>query len=176
MNVIGLCIKIFFCRIVDMSLASIRTVYTVKGKAYTVAGISIIEGLIYFLIVKEALNYTSNNFAETLNIAFAYATGFAFGTFIGSKLGSKLAGGMIQVQVVMSSKNDEIIKKIQDEGYAITVLKSEPTSFSGEKYVLFAEIKNSKLGNFRNLIDKLDEKAFVTVNESKYVYNGFIKK
>ena len=51
MELFALCIKVFLCRIVDMSLASIRTVYTVKGKSLIVAGISIVEGLVYFLII-----------------------------------------------------------------------------------------------------------------------------
>lgn len=176
MELILLCLKVFACRIVDMFLSSIRTVYTVKGKSYIVAAISIVEGLVYFLIVKEALNFKSANFLETFNVALAYAGGFAVGTFIGSKLGNKLAGGMIQAQVVMTSKDDKKIKKIQDAGYALTVLKSEATAFSGEKYMLFSEIKSNKLNDFRNLIRSLDEKAFVIVNETKYVYNGFIKK
>lgn len=176
MGLIWLCIKVFLCRIIDMSLSSIRTVYTVKGKAYTVAGISIVEGLVYFLIVKEALNFSSESFLETLNIAFAYAGGFACGTFIGAKVASQLANGMVQAQVVMTSKDDEKIKKIQDAGYAITVIKSEATSFSGEKYMIFSEIKSTKLSDFRKLINSIDEKAFVMVNETKYVFNGFIKK
>ena len=98
------------------------------------------------------------------------------GTFIGSILGNKLAGGMVQAQVVMTSKDDEKIKKIQDAGYALTELKSEATDFSGEKYMLFSEIKSNKLNDFRKLIHSIDSKAFVMVNETKYVYNGFIKK
>ena len=77
MTLVWLCLKVFVCRIIDMSLSSIRTVYTVKGKSFTVAGISMIEGLVYFLIVKEALNFSSDNFIEVLDIAFAYASGFA---------------------------------------------------------------------------------------------------
>ena len=176
MNLFWLCLRVFLCRIIDMSLSSIRTVFTVKGKSYIVAGISIVEGLVYFLIIKEALNFESKTFFETLNVGFAYACGFACGTFLGSKVASKLAGGMVQVQAVMSSKNDEIIRKIQNAGYALTVLKSEPSVFSGEKYMIFSEIKNSKLNEFKKLVHELDEKAFVTVNETKYVYNGFIKK
>lgn len=176
MELLFLCLKVFVCRIIDMSLSSIRTVYTVRGKAYTVAGISIVEGLVYFLIVKEALNFVSPNFIDTLYVALAYASGFAVGTFIGSKLGNKLAGGMVQAQVVMTSKDDEKIKKIQEAGYALTIIKSEATTFSGEKYMLFSEMKNSKLNDFRKLIHSLDAKAFVMVHETKYVYNGFIKK
>lgn len=176
MELFILCLKVFICRIVDMSLASIRTVYTVKGKSYIVASISIVEGLIYFLIVKEALNFTSDNPIETLYVAFAYALGFAGGTFLGSKLASNFAGGMVQAQVVMSSKDDEIIKKIQDAGYALTVIKSEPSIYSGEKYMLFSEIKSSQLKNFKKLIQSLDEKAFIMINETKYVYNGYIRR
>lgn len=176
MDVAFLCLKIFFCRILDMSLSSIRTVYTVKGKSYIVSAISIVEGLVYFLIIKEALNFETTSLIENLNVAFAYALGFSVGTFLGSKIGNKIAGGIIQVQVVMSSMDDNIVRKIQNEGFALTIVKSEKTEFSGEKYMLFSEIKNNKLNSFKKLINQLDEKAFIIVNETKYVYNGFIKK
>ena len=176
MDLFFLCLKVFVCRIIDMSLSSIRTVYTVKGKSYTVAMLSLVEGLVYFLIVKEALNYAAPNFIQNVYIALAYASGFAMGTFLGSKIAQKVAGGMIQAQVVMSSRDDEIIKKIQDAGFALTVIKSEPTAFSGEKYMLFSEIKSSKLNEFKKLIHSLDEKAFVMINETKHVFNGFIKQ
>ena len=80
------------------------------------------------------------------------------------------------MQIITSSKDDTVIQKIQDEGYALTVVKSEATKFSGEKYMLFAEIKSSKLNSFKELIQELDPKAFLMVNETKHVYNGFIKK
>lgn len=176
MEILWLCLKVFVCRIIDMSLSSIRTVYTVKGKSYTVAMISIVEGFVYFLIVKEALNYIAPNWVQNLYIALAYSTGFATGTFLGSKVANVIASGMVQVQAVLSSKNDEIIKKIQNAGYAITVLKSEATSFSGEKYMIFSEIKSKKLKDFKKLINSLDEKAFVMVHDTKYVFNGFFKQ
>ena len=41
--------------------------------------------------------------------------------------------------------------------------------------MLLAEMKSSKLKSFRKLVSNIDEKAFITVTESKYAYNGFIK-
>lgn len=176
MEIFLLCLKIFFCRIIDVSMASYRTVIMVKGKSKTASLIALVEGLIWFLVVREALNYTSENFLETLYIALAYAGGFSVGTFVGSWIASKFNGGMVQVQIVMSSKNDEAVKEIQNAGYALTILTSNATTFSGEKYMLFSEIKQSKLNEFKELVHSLDEKAFIMVNETKYVYNGFIKK
>lgn len=176
MDLLLLCLKVFFCRIIDVSMASYRTVIMVKGKSRQASMIALVEGMIWFLVVREALNFVSSSFLETLYIAFAYAGGFAVGTFTGSWIATRFTGGMIQVQVVASSKDDTMVKAIQDAGYAITVITSNATTFSGEKYLIFAEIKNSLLDEFKNLVHSLDEKAFVMVNETKHVYNGFIKK
>lgn len=176
MELFLLCAKIFFCRIIDVSMSSYRTVIMVKGKSLAASCIAVVEGMIWFLIVREALNFTSENFMETIYIALAYSVGFAFGTFVGSWIASKYAGGMVQVQVVTTSKDDEMIKKIQEQGYALTILTSNATAFSGEKYMLFSEIKNSQLTEYKELIQSLDPKAFVMVNETKHVFNGYIKK
>ena len=68
-----------------------------------------------------------------------------------------------------------MIKKLQEAGFAITVTSSEATQFSGEKYMLFAVMKNSRLEEFKKLVYELDEKAFIMGSETKYIYNGFIK-
>lgn len=176
MVILGLCAKIFFFRIIDVSMASFRTVIMVKGKSLLASIIALIEGLIWFLVVREALSFEANSFAETLYIALAYAGGFSMGTFVGTKIAEKFVDSLVQVQVVASSKDDSIVKAIQDAGYATTVILSEATSFSGEKYMFFSEIKHSKLQEFKDLVYSLDSKAFIMVSETMHVFNGFIKK
>lgn len=174
MEIFLLCLKIFFCRIIDVSMATFRTVINIKGKNKAAALIAVVEALIWFLVIREALNFETDNFTETLFIAIAYATGFALGTFIGGALSKKISGN-VQVQVVTSKKDNEMIKKIQEAGFALTVTNSEATQFSGEKFLLFSVIKSSKLDDFKKLVYELDENAFVMVSETKYLYHGFIK-
>lgn len=174
MQIFLLCLKVFFCRIVDVSMATFRTVITVKGKNKTAALIAIFEALLWFLVIREALNFETAKFYETFLIALAYAGGFAAGTFIGGELSKRISGN-ITVQVVTSSKNNNMIKKIQEAGFGITVTSSEATQFSGEKYLLFSVIKNTKLEEFKKLVYSLDESVFIMVSETKYLYNGFIK-
>ena len=176
MELFLLCLKIFFCRIIDVSMASYRTVIMVKGKSLLAAIIALIEGTIWFLVVREAITFTSGNFIEMLYIALAYASGFSVGTFVGSWIASRFNGGMVQVQVVTSTKDDDMILKIQEEGYALTVVNIHTSAFSGERYMLLSEIKSSKLKDFRKLVAALDENAFIMVSETKHVFNGFIKK
>ena len=56
MQLLFLCLKIFFARIIDVTLATLRTVYSVKGKTLLAGIIGFIEATIWFIVVKEALN------------------------------------------------------------------------------------------------------------------------
>lgn len=112
--------------------------------------------------------------ARTLNIAFAYAFGYSVGNIIGGEL-SKRISGTINVQIVTSGKDSSMIKKIQDAGFEITVIDANPSQYSGEKYIIFAVIKNTRLKEFRKLVYSLDEKAFILASETKIVTHAVIK-
>ena len=173
-DLIILCIKVFACRILDVSMSTYRTVNIVKGRTKVAALIGLIEALLWFLVVREALNFETTTFLESINIALAYASGFSVGNIVGSEL-SKRISGTINVQVVTSSRNPEMIKTIQDKGFAITVSDGEASQFSGEKYLIFAVIENSRLREFKELVLSLDPKAFMMASETKIVTHAVVK-
>ena len=82
MEILILCLKIFFVRIFDVSLGTARTIIMVRGKGFLASIIGFVEVLVWFLIVREALNTN----VESIWIAISYSLGFATGTYIGSLL------------------------------------------------------------------------------------------
>ncbi len=174
MGIAILCIKIFFCRILDVSMSTFRTVMLVKGRTKIAAVIAVFEAMIWFLVVREALNFETTSWFQTLNIACAYACGFSIGNIVGGEL-SKRISGTINVQVVTSSKNPDMIKKIQEAGFEVTVTVGEASKFSGEKYILFAAIQSNRLSDFKKLVLSLDSSAFLMVSETKIVAHAVIK-
>ena len=176
MALLLLCLKIFICRIIDVSLGTLKTIVMVKGKTVLSATIALIEGLIWFLIVREALLFETPTLLSKLYIAIAYAGGYASGTFIGGILAKKFIVGNVNVQVVTSSKNDSMLDSIREAGYAITVLDVNTSLLGKKKYMIFSEVTTKQLDNFKSLIYSLDKKAFIMVHETKFVYNGFFKK
>lgn len=162
-----LCLKIFFARLIDVSLGTIRTIYTVKEKNFIAAIIGIIEISVWFLVVKEALN-TENN---SLWIVFSYAMGFSVGTYIGGKISHKFIKSYLEVQVILSKKDDNIINEIRKAGYGVTAIEVKGTKEI--KYMLYIQIKDSTLEKLKRLIRKLDSNAFIVINEAKYVENGY---
>ena len=176
MALLLLCLKIFICRIIDVSLGTVKTIIMVKGKRTLSSIVALIEGLIWFLVVREALLFETPTLLDKLSIAFAYALGFAAGTYIGGKLADRFVVGNVNVQVVTSSQNDKMLDEIREAGYAVTVLDVNTSLLSRKKYMLFCEVTTRQLDEFKSLIYSLDKKAFVMVQETKYVYNSFQKK
>lgn len=164
-----LCLKVFLARIMDVTLGTIRTMFTVKGKRLIASLIGFIEVLIWFLVVREALSTDD----KSIFIAISYALGFATGTYIGGFLANILIKGKISVQVF--TENNEIVDIIRDAGYAVTVIDCKGYNTSS-KYMLYISVDKKKEQELRRMIKKIDEKAFIVENETNYVENGYFKK
>jgi len=171
MELLMLCLKVFSVRILDVSLGTMRTIVTVKGKTKTASLIGFIEVLIWFLVVREALNTD----IESIWIAISYAGGYATGTLIGGFLSNKFIKGNFGVQVILSKNDNGIVDTIRKEGYAVSVIDVKGQEQDKEKYMLFIEIDKRRFEHLRNLIKDLDEKAFIVVNETRMVQNGYFK-
>lgn len=163
-----LCIKIFFVRILDVSLGTIRTIITIKGKNFLASLIGFIEILVWFLVVKEAINTTINS----IWIAISYALGFASGTYIGGFLSNKFVKTNLTLQVI-SNKAELLIENLRNKNYAVTILDIKGR-YNNHNKMLLLEINSKRLEEVRNIIKSIDKDAFVIVDEAKYVFNGYL--
>lgn len=170
MNLYLLCAKIFFARIIDVSLSTFVTILTVKGKRKYAAILGFIDVLIWFLVVKEALNTKTQN----IIIAFSYAGGYAFGTFIGTTLCNNIIKEKILIQVIIDNKLKSKINILRNEGYAVSIINCSGKDNSN-KLLLYIEIDKKQINTVKKLIKQIDPNAFFLINETKYVENGFFK-
>ena len=168
MNTLFLCLKIFFVRIIDVSLGTARTIIMVRGKGLLASIIGFFEVFVWFLIVREALNTTESG----LFIAISYSLGFATGTYIGSIFSEKFIESNLSIEVITEKK--ELADKIRKKNYGVSVLNVNGQE-DVQKYMLMIEIKNRKLNNLKKLIDEFDKNAFMMIKETKLVQNGYFK-
>ncbi len=170
MDLLFLCVRIFLVRIMDVSLGTIRTVMTVRGKNIIAALIGFIEVTIWFLVVKDALNSAS----DSLWIAVSYAGGFATGTFIGGFISKTFIKSKLGVQIVIHEENRKLVDILREHGYALSTVKAQGLE-GNNKLMLFLEIDNNHLSELEAIVKQYDEKAFIVVNETKYVQNGYFR-
>ncbi len=174
LNLAVVCIIVVLGRIVDMSLATIRTVFTVKGKPQIAGPIGFVEAFFWFLIVKAALDYAiTNPVVDTLCLAVAYSLGFALGTFIGGKLTALFVRTNIKVQIILSNNNEKLIAELNEKGFGQTVVSCKGANKNAERFMIFVETDSKKLNELKSIIDSHDKEAFISVNESKNVFRGY---
>ncbi len=168
MELFLLCCKIFFVRILDVSLGTVRTVLTVKDKIVKASFIGFFEVLVWFIVVKDALNSDTNS----LWIAISYALGFATGTYIGGKVSYFFTRGeTFSVQLIIKKEYKQIIKRLRDEGYGVSVINVSGNN--EDRLLLFMEISVLKLNTLKKIVKEYDKNAFMVVNDTRVVYNGF---
>ena len=164
-----LCLKVFFARIIDVSLGTIRTLFTVKDKRIIASLIGFIEVLIWFLVVREALQTDE----KSIFVAISYALGFATGTYIGGFIAKILMKGKIAVQVF--TENNELVDVLRESGYAVTVMDCKGYN-TVSKHMLYIGVDVRKEKELRKIIENIDSKAFIVENETNFVENGYFKK
>ena len=166
------CVKIFFCRIMDVSLGTVRTILTVRGKTFLAAVIGFAEVFLWYIVVKDALSASG----PVLPIAVAYAGGYATGTYIGGKLADGLIKGSVVVQVITTGRDDAVVGKIREAGFALAVVDVNSSEYSGERYMLISHVDKTLLKSFEDLVKQLDPGAFIFVQDSKGSIGGYVAR
>ncbi len=160
-----LCLKIFFTRILDVSLGTFRTIVLIKGRNILAGFIGFFEVFVWFVIVQEALN-TPNT---SIWIALFYSFGFAAGTIIGAYVTNFFIRTPITLQII--TNNDKLADYLREKGFGVSVV--DVHGKDGIRNMLILETLDNHYKELLSLIRVIDENAFVVVDEKKYVHNGF---
>lgn len=165
------CLKIFCGRLLDVSIGTIRTIFSVKGKRLVASFLAFFEVLIWYYVARSALNTTLNN----ILIPISYSLGYATGTYIGTSLSKVIIKGNTSVQIITSHATKENLDLIRRSGYAVTTIDVFDSYDNTKKKLLLMEVQNSSLKKLNELINSIDNKAFITYKETQNIYNGFLK-
>ncbi len=170
MSLLFLCIKIFFARILDVSIGTVRTMLMVKGRTFLTVILAFLEVFIWFLVAREALITE----VDSIFIPISYSLGYATGTLIGAFISNTFIKGVVGVEVVVE-ENKMLLNTVRKHGYAVSVIDLKE-DYSGKKRdMLFFQVNNRNLKKLIALIKRYDKEAFIVVNDTKAVQNGFIK-
>lgn len=68
----------------------------------------------------------------------------------------------------------KLVKALRENGYAVSVIDVKGKN-EGDKHLLFIEINKQTFNQLKNIVKEVDPNAFIVVNETKFVQNGYIK-
>ena len=171
MELLFICVKIFFARILDVTISTFRQNIMLKGKIVISTILAFFEIFIWFLVAREALVIA----IDSIFIPISYSLGYATGTLIGVTLSKKLIKGVIGVQIITDEDKKELINALKIRGYSISILHLESGFNSEPKVMIFIEVNRKSFKKLEKLIYKNDPDAFVIISDTKRVYNGTVK-
>jgi uncharacterized protein YebE (UPF0316 family) len=150
---------IFGARILDVSIGTLRVMFTVSGSRWIAAGLGFVELTIWALAVGGLVTNLTNPF-----VLVAYAGGFAAGTLVGLTIEDRMALGFRSVQVVNADPTVDLSSALRAEGYRVTELQGEGRS--GPVEVILVVIRRRQLNALRRLITEVSPQAFMTVERA----------
>ena len=157
---------IFFARLTDVSMATIRMIMVVRGKRVVAAMIGFFEVTIYVLAIGKVLSGLNN----PINI-LVYASGFATGNFMGVFLEEKLAIGNIVVQVISDHEVMKLVETLREKGFGVTVI--EGYGRKGIRHLLNITLQRKNLIPLYEILDEHDKNAFITVMDTRSIRGGY---
>lgn len=160
---------IFFARIIDVSLGTVRMILTIRGDRYIAAFIGFFEIMVYVVALGKVINALDDPLKLIL-----YCLGFASGVIVGSWMEERLALGFRGLQIITNRENFYVVEELRKRGFAVTTWGAEGRE--GPKLVMSMLLKRDKASDVANQVKELDPQAFITFMEPKSFAGGYIRK
>jgi uncharacterized protein YebE (UPF0316 family) len=158
-------LMVFFARVVDVSLGTLRIIYTSRGKRNIASLLGFVEVFIWILVVSQIVSNV-----HSLPAYIAYAAGFATGTFVGMKIEERLALGTMVLRIILPQGGDEMAHSLRSAGYGVTIVNGEGAA--GAVKLLYTVIKRRDLEEVARIIHAKNPKAFFSVEEVRLAESG----
>lgn len=155
-------LKIFFARMCDVTLGTVRTIYTIEEKKFLATLTAFIEIFIWFHVARSAIN---GEFTPL--VPFAYAGGYAAGTYIGMLINDLFNKGNKMLTIITSKDEMRFYLEKNQIKYSLVNLENSYDSVVRKMYILFIDKRST--GKIISLIRKYDPAAVISSTSTNFV-------
>lgn len=156
-------ILIFFARVCDVSLGTVRTIITVQGRSVLAFFLGLFEVLIWITIVSTVVLQIK----ESPILVVFYAFGYATGNVVGILVERKLAFGLMVLRVITANAGQKMAERLRNRGLAVTIFYGE--GMNGTVTELYMAIRRKDLPWILTLVKEEDHAAFYITEQARDV-------
>ena len=156
---------IFFSRVMDVTIGTIRIVMVSKGHKLWAPILGFFEILIWLIAISKIFENLDNWFCYV-----AYAAGFACGNYVGLRIEEKLAVGIVKIQIITRMNAEKLINNLKEAGYGITHHEAKGSTESVS--IIYSIINRIEIKKVEEIVKSSNPKAFYSVEDVKFVKEG----
>lgn len=153
----ALSLLIFFLRIVDVSMGTVRTLTVVSGRIRLSVVLGFFEVLIWVVAISQVLSVAGR---EPI-LLLAYAGGFAAGNAVGIWIERRLAMGRRVLRIISPTRGLEIAARMRERGQAVTTFQGEGRD--GPRTLLYLLAERKRVHDIIDMARELDPELFYVV-------------
>jgi uncharacterized protein YebE (UPF0316 family) len=158
---------IFLLRVTDVSIGTVRVIYTIRGRRLLAASIGFVEAMIFILAITTVFRHL-DNWANMVG----YALGFAAGTALGITLERWIAAGHFLARIISRENSTQITEALRAEKFGVTAVTGE--GGDARRSILFVVANRRRSRRFLELIKSVDSSAFVTIDSVTRAMGGYL--
>lgn len=162
-------IAIFFGRILDVSLGTLRIVFVAKGEKRIAPLIGFVEVFIWVVVISQVLSR-----ANDLVSFLAYAGGYATGTYIGLLLEARIGFGFVKFRIFTAMNGLELVRMLNAEGFGSTLVHG--TGSQAEVDIVESVIRRKDRKKLEDIIRRFDPKVFTLEEDIRAKQLGIFTK
>lgn len=162
---LALPLLVFFARVVDVALGTLRIIFTSRGKRHIAPLLGFVEVFIWVSVISEIARGTHSIVAY-----LAYAGGFAAGNYVGMWIEERLAIGNLVIRAILPENQTSLIEELRAAGYGVTSVNAHGAK--GPVKLVYTIVSRKDLPNVIETIHNTYPKTFFTVEELRSVEQG----
>lgn len=156
---------IFVLRVCDVSVGTLRMLFTVRGRKYVSASLAFVESAVFIFALSKVMADLNSPVKM-----MAYALGFACGNFAGITIERWIGSGTIIARIV--ARNAILIPGLREQGFGVTIMQGE--GMEGQVCLLFVVAPRRRERELLTLIEQLDPESFVTLDAVNHALGGYL--
>jgi uncharacterized protein YebE (UPF0316 family) len=164
-NWIILPLIIFFSRVTDVTLGTLRHVFVSRGFKNLAPLFGFFEVLIWIMVAKQIM-MSANSWQHYI----AWAAGFATGNYIGLRLEERLALGLQIVQIITDSNSDVLMKQLSIANHGATIVDGHGSA--GAVKIIFTIARRKQVKSIIQLVEQYNPNAFYSIEDIRNTKNG----
>ncbi|GAB1373598.1 MAG: DUF5698 domain-containing protein [Bacteroidales bacterium] len=160
---------IFFGRIIDVTLGTLRIIFVSKGEKYKAPLIGFFEVLIWIVVISEIFSR-----ANDLVAYISYAGGYATGNYVGILIEQRIAFGIILCRIYTRKNGKELVSILNINNFGATLL--EATGSVEKIQIIETVIERKEMKKVEKLVVDFDPDVFYVVEDVRIKQRGIFPK
>ncbi len=153
-----LALLIFFARITDVTLGTLRTILVVRGKVLLSSVLGFVEVSIWIVVITRVVKNLDNPWNM-----LGWAAGFAVGNAVGILVERRLAMGKMVLRIITRRQSETVAAALRGAGFGVTIFDGR--GLTGPVKLLYLVLDRSKLSGVKQLAMETDPEAVLITED-----------